>query len=119
MGIISTGNELVEAPKKLTTGKIYDSNRTMLASLVSRSNGVPKIYPIVPDNLEETGSALKTAFQENDSILSSGGVSVGDHDHVKPAIEQIGGTIYIWKVSIKPGKPFILGQVNDLSLIQI
>ena len=116
VGIISTGNELVEAPKKLTTGKIYDSNRTMLSSLVSRSNGVPKIYPIVPDNLEETCSALKTAFQENDIILSSGGVSVGDHDHVKPAIEQIGGTIDIWKVSIKPGKPFVLGQVNDRAL---
>jgi len=116
VGIISTGSELIKAPKKLTSGKIYDSNRTMLTSLVSRSNGVPKIYPIVPDNLEETCSTLKTAFQENDIILTSGGVSVGDHDHVKPAIEQIGGTVDIWKVSIKPGKPFVLGQVNNRAL---
>ena len=116
IALVATGSELVEAPNKLAPGKIYDSNRSMLASMVSLINGLPKTYPIVNDTLDETVTALEKAFNENDVILTSGGVSVGDHDHVKPALEKLGGKIDLWKVAIKPGKPFVLGQAFDKPL---
>ena len=116
VALVATGSELEEAPQELAPGKIYDSNRTMLASMISSINGIPKRYPIVRDDLRETCSVLESAFAENDIVLTSGGVSVGDHDHVKPAIKELGGTVGLWKVAIKPGKPFVLGQVNGRPL---
>ena len=112
VGLVATGSELVEPPGELQPGEIYESNRAMLASLVSKANGLPTPYPIVPDTLEATVTALGRAFAENDAVLTSGGVSVGDHDHVRPAIEQLGGSLDFWKVAVKPGKPFVLGQVG-------
>ena len=112
VGLVTTGSELVEPPGELQPGEIYESNRAMLASLVSKANGLPTPYPIVPDTLEATVAALERAFAENDAVLTSGGVSVGDHDHVRPAIERLGGSLDFWKVAIKPGKPFVLGQVG-------
>ena len=112
VGLVTTGSELVEPPGELQPGEIYESNRAMLASLVSKANGLPTPYPIVPDTLEATVAALGRAFAENDAVLTSGGVSVGDHDHVRPAIERLGGSLDFWKVAVKPGKPFVLGQVG-------
>ena len=112
VGLVATGSELVEPPGELQPGEIYESNRAMLASLVSKANGLPTPYPIVPDTLEATVAALGRAFAENDAVLTSGGVSVGDHDHVRPAIERLGGSLDFWKVAVKPGKPFVLGQVG-------
>ena len=112
VGLIATGSELIEPKIKLSLGKIYESNRTMLAAMVKQSNALPTVYPIVKDDLKKTVSALKTAFAENDLIITSGGVSVGDHDYIKAAFKQIGGKINFWKVSIKPGKPIMVGQIN-------
>ena len=112
VGLLSTGSELVEPPGELQPGKIYESNRDMLVSLVAKANGLPTPYPIVPDMLEDTVTALEQAFADNDVVLTSGGVSVGDHDHLKPAIERLGGSLDFWKVAVKPGKPFVLGQVD-------
>mgnify|MGYP001275120577 CR=1 FL=1 len=119
VGLIATGSELIEPPNKLNSGEIYESNRTMLASMISQANGIPKIYPIVKDDLKKTISALKLAFSENDIIITSGGASVGDHDHVKPALEQMGGTVIFWKISMKPGKPFMLGQAKGKTLFAL
>ena len=112
VGLVATGSELVEPPGELQPGEIYESNRDMLVSLVTKANGLPTPYPIVPDMLEDTVTALEQAFADNDAVLTSGGVSVGDHDHVKPAIERLGGSLDFWKVAVKPGKPFVLGQVG-------
>ena len=119
VGLIATGSELIEPPHKLNAGEIYESNRTMLASMISQANGVPKIYPIVEDNLKKTIYALKSAFSENDIVITSGGASVGDHDHIKPALEKMGGSINFWKISIKPGKPFMLGQAKGKTLFAL
>ena len=119
VGLIATGSELIEPPNKLNSGEIYESNLTMLASMISQANGIPKIYPIVKDDLKKTIKALKSAFSENDIIITSGGASVGDHDHVKPALEQMGGTIIFWKISMKPGKPFMLGQAKGKTLFAL
>ena len=116
IGLIATGNELTESSNKLELGKIYESNRGMLASIITQANGLPKIYPIVKDDLDETTSALESAITENDLIITSGGVSVGDHDFIKPALKKMGGEINLWKVSMKPGKPFMLGQVEGKTI---
>ena len=112
VGLVATGGELVEPPADLKPGEIYESNRAMLASLAASVNAEPALYPIVPDSLEDTAATLERAFAENDAVVTSGGVSVGDHDHVKPAIEQLGGSLDFWKIAVKPGKPFVLGQVG-------
>jgi len=116
VGLIATGSELIDPPNKLNPGEIYESNRTMLGSMITQANGLPKIYPIVEDDLKKTISVLKSALSENDLIITTGGVSVGDHDHIKPALEKMGGSIDFWKISMKPGKPFMLGQVNGKTL---
>ena len=112
VGLLATGSELTEPPGCLKPGEIYESNRAMLASLAARVNAEPTPYPIVPDSLDNTVAALERAFAENDVVVTSGGVSVGDHDHVKPAIERLGGSVDFWKIAVKPGKPFVLGQVG-------
>ena len=112
VGLLATGSELIEPPDGLKAGEIYESNRAMLASLAARVNAEPTPYPIVPDSLDVTVAALERAFAENDVVVTSGGVSVGDHDHVKPAIELLGGSVDFWKIAVKPGKPFVLGQVG-------
>jgi molybdopterin molybdotransferase len=119
VGLIATGSELIEPPKKLNSGEIYESNRTMLASMITQANGLPKIYPIVKDDLNKTIYALRSALSENDLVITTGGVSVGDHDHIKPALEQMSGTIVFWKISMKPGKPFMLGHANGKTLFAL
>lgn len=71
------------------------------------------MFPLVRDTQEETCRAMETAFAECDAIITSGGVSVGEHDCVKPALESLGGTMDFWRVNMKPGKPFVLGRYAD------
>ena len=113
LGILSTGNELIGAGAPLGPGQIYESNRAVLASLVRQSGGHPRVFPLVRDTREATQRALETAFAECDAVITSGGVSVGEHDYVKPALELLGGTMEFWKVNVKPGKPFVLGRYRD------
>ena len=116
IGFVATGSELAEPTGKLKPGEIFESNRAMLASMSEKANGRPTLYPIVPDSLDSTVAAMEWAFAENDAVITSGGVSVGDHDHVKPAIEQLGGSLNFWRVAVKPGKPFVLGQIGGKPL---
>jgi molybdopterin molybdotransferase len=69
-------------------------------------------YPVVPDDRGKTVSALREAFRECDLVLSSGGVSVGEYDFVKGAFEEMGGNIELWRIAIRPGKPFAFGSFN-------
>ena len=112
VGLLATGNELLEPGENLTRGKIYESNRVGLASLVTRAGGIPKIFPLVEDTLEGTRLALRSALGECDILVTSGGVSVGEMDFIKPALEEIGGALEFWKVAIKPGRPFVFGQAQ-------
>lgn len=111
VALLATGNELVEPDRNLGTGQTFESNRLMLASLACETGCVTQSFPIVPDDLESTRAALSKAFAECHVVISSGGVSVGDHDHVKAAFESLGGTQKIWKVAIRPGKPFVHGRL--------
>ena len=113
IGLLATGNELREPGAKLAPGEIFESNRQTIARLVELTGAQPRIYPLVPDTLDKTVAALKTAFEECDAVVTSGGVSVGEHDYVKAAFEELGGTLDFWKVRIKPGKPFVCGRLDD------
>ncbi|MEW6302084.1 MAG: gephyrin-like molybdotransferase Glp [Verrucomicrobiota bacterium] len=110
IGLLATGSELRTAGEPLQPGQIYESNRTSLASLLRHAGATPKIYPLVPDTLEATQTALQTAFAECDAVITSGGVSVGGFDFVKDAFRGIGGELDFWRVAIKPGKPFVFGR---------
>jgi molybdopterin molybdotransferase len=111
-GLIATGSELHEAGQPLFPGQIYESNRSMLAPLITQAGGIAKVYPLVPDTLAATRTALETAFHECDLVITSGGVSVGEMDFVKAAFESLGGKLQFWKVAIRPGKPFVFGQLG-------
>lgn len=110
VGLIATGSELREAGEALAPGQIYESNRAMLAPLVSRAGARPKVYPLVRDTLAATRSELEQALRECDIVMTSGGVSVGEMDFVKAAWESLGGELQFWRVAIRPGKPFVFGK---------
>ena len=111
VALFSTGNELTMPGELLKPGGIYNSNRTMLHALLEGLGCVVADMGIVSDSLDATRAALRAAAQENDLILTSGGVSVGEEDHVKAAVSAE-GVLDLWKIAIKPGKPFAFGWVN-------
>ncbi|MBV1777351.1 molybdopterin molybdotransferase MoeA [Burkholderiaceae bacterium DAT-1] len=110
VGVLSTGNELVEPGNTLLPGQIYDCNRPQLLALL-RNLGCEAIdLGRIPDDAERTRTGLQAAASIVDVILSSGGASVGEADHVRDAV-QAQGEIAFWRVAIKPGKPFAYGHV--------
>jgi molybdopterin molybdotransferase len=111
-GILATGSELSEPTEPLKPGGIYESNRTALATLISRSGATPRVYPLVKDTPAETREALARAFAECDVVVTSGGVSVGEADYVKNAFAELGGRLDFWKVAMRPGRPFVFGELG-------
>ena len=120
VALFSTGDELVMpgeiAPEQLPQGAIYNSNRYLLAGLLAQLGCELGDLGIVPDSLAATREALRRAAQDHDLILTSGGVSVGEEDHVKAAVEAE-GELDLWKIAIKPGKPLAFGRVGGASFI--
>ena len=113
VAIFSTGDELIEVDAPAAPGKIRDSNRYMLAALVREAGAVIHSSVHLPDSLEATVTALQEAAQSGaDIIITAGGVSVGDHDYIKPALEQL-GTLDVWRVALKPGKPLAFGRIGE------
>jgi molybdopterin molybdotransferase len=116
VALFSTGDELVMpgdiAPESMPAGSIYNSNRFFLRALLKRLGCIVTDMGIVPDNLEATKAALRSAAEGHDLILTSGGVSVGEEDHIKPAVTAL-GELNLWQIAIKPGKPFAYGKVNN------
>ena len=111
VALFSTGDELAMPGEALKPGGIYNSNRYTLRALLEGLGCVVADLGIVPDSREATRAALRAAAAGNDLILTSGGVSVGEEDHVKPAVEAE-GALDLWKIAIKPGKPLALGSVR-------
>ncbi len=115
VAMFSTGDELVTpgtvAPEAMPPGAIYNSNRYFLRALLQRLGCEVTDLGIVPDSLDATVDALRGAAAEHDVILTSGGVSVGEEDHVKPAVTHL-GALDLWQIAIKPGKPFAYGHVR-------
>ncbi len=115
VALFSTGDELVMpgdvAPADMKPGAIYNSNRFFLRAMLHRLGCEVSDLGIVPDSREKTLAALKSAADHHDLILTSGGVSVGEEDHIKPAVEQL-GQLALWQIAMKPGKPFAYGSVG-------
>jgi len=111
VGVFFTGDELTMPGEALKPGAIYNSNRFTLRGLLQNFGCDVSDLGIVPDNLEETRAALRAAALDNDVIVTSGGVSVGDEDHVKAAVEAE-GRIEMWQIAIKPGRPLAFGEVK-------
>ena len=111
-----TGDELVTPGTPLQAGQIYNSNRYTLTGLLSGLGCELIDLGIVADTLEATETALARAAKEADVVITSGGVSVGEADYVKAAVEKL-GRVEMWKVAMKPGKPLVYGRVNDADFI--
>lgn len=116
LGLFFTGDELVMPGDPLAPGRIYNSNRFTLNGLAHAFGCEVRDYGIVPDKLDRTREVLRKAAAENDVIVTSGGVSVGDEDHVKPAVEAE-GSLLMWRISMKPGRPLAFGKVKKAAFI--
>lgn len=111
VGLFSTGDELVMPGEPLPPGAIYNSNRFMLGALLRGQGCIVTDLGNVPDRLDATRAMLRQAAADHDLILSSGGVSVGEEDHLKPALAAE-GRLDLWAIAIKPGKPLAFGAVR-------
>jgi molybdopterin molybdotransferase len=111
VAILSSGEELVAPGKALGPGQIYDANAPSLAAAVTDAGGEPILRGHVGDDPDAVAQALTEAAAEADVVLTSGGVSVGRHDHVRDAIERL-GRLDFWRIAMQPGKPLAVGVVN-------
>jgi len=111
VAVFSTGDEIVDLDAPLEPGQIRDSNRYTLASAIRASGAEPWVRGIVRDSPDALRSALREAGAA-DAIVTSGGVSVGDHDHMKPVLAEL-GTIDFWAIAIRPGRPLAFGELKD------
>ncbi|WP_342621156.1 gephyrin-like molybdotransferase Glp [Rhodoferax sp. GW822-FHT02A01] len=120
VALFSTGDELVMpgavAPQDMRPGAIYNSNRFFLSSLLRRMGCEVTDFGIVPDTLEATVGTLREASASHDLVLTSGGVSTGEEDHIKPAVLQL-GSLDLMQIAMKPGKPFAHGRVAQAHFI--
>ena len=116
VALLSTGDELVMpgevAPQDMKPGAIYNSNRFFMRALLRRLGCEVSDLGIVPDKREATIEALRQAAASNDLIVTTGGVSVGEEDHIKAAVQAL-GSLELWSLSMKPGKPFAYGRIGD------
>jgi molybdopterin molybdotransferase len=111
VGVFFTGDELVQPGEPLPPGAIYNSNRYALRTLLEGLGCEVRDLGAVADTLDATREAMRRAAADNDLVITSGGVSVGEEDHVKPAVEAE-GKLDMWKIAIKPGKPLAFGEIR-------
>jgi molybdopterin molybdotransferase len=116
LGLFFTGDELVMPGDPLPPGRIYNSNRFTLNGLARAFDCDVRDYGIVPDSLDATRAVLRRAASECDVIVTSGGVSVGEADFVKPAVEAE-GELLMWRIAMKPGRPLAFGRVGEAAFI--
>jgi molybdopterin molybdotransferase len=116
VAIFSTGDELVEPGAPLGPGAIYDSNRILLAALLRRLGAEVNDFGVIPDDPNVLAERLPAGAEQNDLIITSGGVSLGEEDHVKAAVEASGQLVF-WRLAIKPGRPLAMGVVRGTPLV--
>jgi len=112
VALLSTGDELVEVGEAPGPGQIPDSNRWALLAALREAGAEVRLLGIAPDSAEDLRTLVTTALGEADALVTSGGVSVGTHDLVKPLLESL-GTVHIGRVKLKPGKPFTFATLSE------
>jgi molybdopterin molybdotransferase len=110
VAILATGDELRRPGSEPRPGSVPESNTVALRAMARRAGAIPRTMPYVKDERSATESAFSAALDAADVVITVGGVSVGDHDLVKPALEAVGVTLDFWKVAMKPGKPLVVGR---------
>jgi molybdopterin molybdotransferase len=116
VGLFSTGDELREPGQPLDAGAIYDSNRYTIHALLTGLGCAVDDLGILPDRLDAVQAAMAAAEDRHDLLVTSGGVSVGEEDHVKAAVEAL-GKLHLWRLAVKPGRPIALGQVGRVPFV--
>lgn len=120
VALFSSGNELRAPGQPLAPGQIHDSNQVLMAALAAADGAEVVATGHIPDTLEDTVATLQRALDPHpgsprcDVLITTGGVSVGDADYLKPAWTAVGGTLDLWRIAMKPGKPFAWGRYQDL-----
>ena len=117
VAILTTGDELVQAGRALTAGQIPDSNSPMLSAMLASEPAVVSLTHHVRDDRAILAKVLNDLARRHDVIVTVGGASVGDHDHVRGALQDAGGHIDFWKIAMRPGKPLIAGTIGDAVLL--
>ncbi|WP_332818320.1 molybdopterin molybdotransferase MoeA [Sphingopyxis sp.] len=117
VAIVTTGDELVQPGRPLAPGQIPDSNGVMLAAMLAGEVADPILPHHIPDDRPILAKILKELARRHDVIVTVGGASVGDHDHVRGALEDAGGHIDFWRIAMRPGKPLIAGMIGDAVLL--
>ncbi len=117
VAILTTGDELVQAGRVLAPGQIPDSNGPMLAALLASEPAAVTLPLHIRDDRQQLSKFLKDLARRHDVIITVGGASVGDHDHVRGALADAGGQIDFWKIAMRPGKPLIAGTIGDAILL--
>ena len=116
VAIFSTGDEVIRPGTPFEHGKVYDSNAAMLRGLVTKTGARCDDLGVLPDDYSAVCDALSEAAKTHDVLLTSGGVSVGDLDHVVTALNEL-GAVHLWKIAIKPGRPMSFGQIGECVML--
>ena len=117
VAVLATGSELTPPGEPLKPGRIYESNLASITALAARAGVEVTVHGVVPDDRAETERMLAKAIESADVVVSTGGVSVGPHDHVKPALAALGVEEVFWRVAHKPGKPLWFGRAPSGTLV--
>jgi molybdopterin molybdotransferase len=117
VGILSSGSELIEVKEPLSPGKIRNSNSYMVASQVVLAGGIPKLYQPVSDEADSLAATIRSALDEVDLLVTTGGVSVGDYDLMHEAFDKAGAEKIFWKVLIRPGSPVLFARKGNVPVI--
>lgn len=112
VALLTSGNELVEPGQSLQPGQIYNSNRYVLQAMLARLGITAQTVIHLPDTAEQTREVLQQVSRDHDVVISTGGVSVGEEDYMRAVMQEL-GQLKIWKLALKPGKPFTLGQIKQ------
>jgi molybdopterin molybdotransferase len=116
VAILNTGDELVDPGQPLAPGQIYNSNRFTMLGLLAKAGCETVLCETLEDTRDATRRTLERAAAEADLIITSGGVSVGEEDHVRAVLEESGG-LSLWRLAIKPGKPLAFGKMNETPVL--
>ncbi len=116
VGVFSTGDELREPGQPTPPGAVYDANRYVLLALLDQLGAISIDYKILPDRREAIRDALMRAASECDAVITSGGMSTGEEDHIRAVVQEL-GSIHFWRLAIRPGRPVALGQVKGVPFV--